>query len=138
MYIYRWGPIRIIERSWWAKQYLAVSLNSSLKPSPLRRKRASLPPLRGAYIWIHVYIYIYVHMYVYILHVYTNVYFFSVFLYTYELMKPKYSICVHYLCLIGRVFVFYVGHVDKSSLYETLFYCNILSKHHHHQIQYML
>jgi hypothetical protein len=28
--------------------------------------------------------------------------------------------------------VFYVGHVDKSSLYETLFHCNILSKHHHH------
>jgi hypothetical protein len=28
--------------------------------------------------------------------------------------------------------VFYVGHVDKSSLYEILFHCNILSKHHHH------
>jgi hypothetical protein len=42
------------------------------------------------------------------------------------------SFCVHYLCLIGRVYVFYVGHVDKSSLYETLFHCNILSKHHHH------
>jgi len=27
--------------------------------------------------------------------------------------------------------VFYVGHVDKSSLHETLFNCNILSKHHH-------
>jgi hypothetical protein len=40
--------------------------------------------------------------------------------------------CVHYLCLIGRVYVFYVGHLDKSSLYETLFHCNILSKHHHH------
>jgi hypothetical protein len=26
--------------------------------------------------------------------------------------------------------VFYVGHVDKSSLYET--HCNILRKHHHH------
>jgi hypothetical protein len=38
--------------------------------------------------------------------------------------------CVHDLCLIGRVYVFYVGHVDKSSLYETLFHCNILSKHH--------
>jgi hypothetical protein len=42
--------------------------------------------------------------------------------------------CVHYLCLIGRVYVFYVGHVDKISLYETLFHCNILSEHHHHQI----
>jgi hypothetical protein len=29
-------------------------------------------------------------------------------------------------------FVFHVGHVAKSSLYETLFHCNILSKHHHH------
>jgi hypothetical protein len=44
-------------------------------------------------------------------------------------------VCVHYLCLIGRVYVFYVGHVDKSSLYETLFHCNILTKHHlHHRI----
>jgi hypothetical protein len=33
-------------------------------------------------------------------------------------------------CLIGWVYVFYVGHVDKSSLYETLFHCKILSKHH--------
>jgi hypothetical protein len=41
--------------------------------------------------------------------------------------------CVHYLCLIGRVYMFYVGHVDKSSLYEALFHCNILSEHHHHQ-----
>jgi hypothetical protein len=40
--------------------------------------------------------------------------------------------CVHYLCLIGRVYVFYVGHVDKSCLYETLFHCNILCTHHHH------
>jgi hypothetical protein len=40
--------------------------------------------------------------------------------------------CVHYLCLIGRVYMFYVGHVDKSSLYETLFHCNILSKYHHY------
>jgi uncharacterized YccA/Bax inhibitor family protein len=38
--------------------------------------------------------------------------------------------CIHNLCLIGRVYVFYVGHVGKSSLYETLFHCNILSKHH--------
>jgi hypothetical protein len=30
--------------------------------------------------------------------------------------------------------VFYVGHVDKSSLYETLFHCNILSKHHLHDL----
>jgi len=30
------------------------------------------------------------------------------------------------------IYVFYVGYVDKSSLYETLFHCNILSKHHHH------
>jgi hypothetical protein len=31
--------------------------------------------------------------------------------------------------------VSYVGHVDKSSLYETLFHCNILSKHHHQQLE---
>jgi hypothetical protein len=49
--------------------------------------------------------------------------------------QGTYSIfCVHYLCFIGRVYVFYVGHVDKSSLYETLFHCNILSKHHQFQI----
>jgi hypothetical protein len=42
-----------------------------------------------------------------------------------------FTICIHYLWLIGRVYVFYVGHVDKSSLYETLFHCNILIKHHH-------
>jgi hypothetical protein len=40
--------------------------------------------------------------------------------------------CVDYLFLIGRVYVFYVGHVDKSSLYETLHHCNILNKHYHH------
>jgi hypothetical protein len=34
--------------------------------------------------------------------------------------------------LCSRVYEFYVGHVDKSSLYETLFHCNIVSKHHHH------
>jgi hypothetical protein len=28
------------------------------------------------------------------------------------------------LCVFG---------IDKSSLYETLFHCNISSKHHHHQ-----
>jgi hypothetical protein len=33
--------------------------------------------------------------------------------------------CVHYLCLIERVYVFYVGYVDKRSLHETLFHCNI-------------
>jgi hypothetical protein len=27
--------------------------------------------------------------------------------------------------------MFYVGHVGKSILYETLFHCDILSKHHH-------
>jgi hypothetical protein len=30
--------------------------------------------------------------------------------------------------------VFYVGHIDKSSLYETLFHCNILSKYYHHHV----
>jgi hypothetical protein len=28
--------------------------------------------------------------------------------------------------------VFYVGHVEESSLYENLFHCNILSKYHHY------
>jgi hypothetical protein len=27
--------------------------------------------------------------------------------------------------------VFHVGHVDMSSLYETLFHCNVLNKYHH-------
>jgi hypothetical protein len=44
--------------------------------------------------------------------------------------------CVHYLCLIGRVYMFYVGHVNKSSLYEILSHCNTLSKHHHHHHNY--
>jgi hypothetical protein len=49
--------------------------------------------------------------------------------------KSIYEIfCVHYLFFIGRVYVFYVGHLDKSSLYETLFHYNVLSKHHHHEI----
>jgi hypothetical protein len=44
--------------------------------------------------------------------------------------------CFHFLCLLlmpywTSLFVFYLGHVDKSSLNETLFHCNILSKHHH-------
>jgi hypothetical protein len=62
-----------------------------------------------------------------------------------------------YLCLIGRVYVFYVGHVDRvvcmnpfSTVHihtyihidtytytythtHTLLHCNILSKHHHYQ-----
>jgi hypothetical protein len=25
-----------------------------------------------------------------------------------------------------------LGHIDKNGLYETLFHCNILSKHYHH------
>jgi hypothetical protein len=40
-----------------------------------------------------------------------------------------------YLCLIGWVYVFYV---DKSTLYETLFNCNILSRHHRHECSYSL
>jgi hypothetical protein len=39
---------------------------------------------------------------------------------------------VHYLCLIGQVYMFYIGHIDKSSLYETLFHCTVLIKKHHH------
>jgi hypothetical protein len=49
-------------------------------------------------------------------------------------LSIAFILCVHYLCLIGRVYVYYVGHVNKSSLYETLFHCNILSKHHHHHL----
>jgi hypothetical protein len=48
------------------------------------------------------------------------------------LITTGFIVCVHYLCLIARVYVFYVGYLDKSSLYETLFRCNIPSKHHHH------
>jgi hypothetical protein len=43
----------------------------------------------------------------------------------------------YYFCLIGRVYVFYVGYVDTSSLYETLFHCNILGKHHYHHFDYL-
>jgi len=54
------------------------------------------------------------------------------------ILWPVALICtyIHYVTNVyGRVYVFYVGHVDKSSLYETLFHCNILSKHHHiHEI----
>jgi hypothetical protein len=50
------------------------------------------------------------------------------------LAKAIFIFCVPYLCLIGRVYEFYVGHVDKSSLYETLFHCNIQIKHHHHHL----
>jgi hypothetical protein len=39
---------------------------------------------------------------------------------------------MYYICLIVRVYVFHVEHVDKKGLYETLFHCNILSKHYHH------
>jgi Ni,Fe-hydrogenase I cytochrome b subunit len=50
-------------------------------------------------------------------------------LFTIKLLH-KYFFCVHYLCLIGRVYVFYVGRQD----YETLFRVVILSKHHHYDI----
>jgi hypothetical protein len=33
---------------------------------------------------------------------------------------------------LSAEYLWLIGHVDKSSLYETLFHCNILSKHHHH------
>jgi hypothetical protein len=45
--------------------------------------------------------------------------------------RNAFIFCVYYLCLIGRVYVFYEGNVDKRSLYKTRFHCNILSKHHH-------
>jgi hypothetical protein len=54
----------------------------------------------------------------------------------FKLLISTYIFCVHYLYLIARVYVFYVGHIDKNSLYETLFHCNILSKHHHYHHRY--
>jgi hypothetical protein len=103
------------------------------------------------YIYIWWYIYIYIFMYI---HIYTEVclgldpaarwedrwakncirnYLIS-FGASYCCLRGDYSccintfiICVHYLCLIGRVDVFYVGHVDKNSLYEALLHCNIPS-----------
>jgi hypothetical protein len=45
---------------------------------------------------------------------------------------------VSYNALFGRVYVIYGGHEDKSSLYDTLFHCSILSKHHHHNLFYFL
>jgi hypothetical protein len=42
--------------------------------------------------------------------------------------------CFHFLCslLLPYWTSLCVFRVEKSSLYETFFYCNILSKHHHH------
>jgi hypothetical protein len=43
-----------------------------------------------------------------------------------------YGFCVHYLCLTGWVYVFYVGHIDEKD-YRTLRHVVIfLSKHHYH------
>jgi hypothetical protein len=92
------------------------------------------------YIFIYIYICIdeftYVSIYVYI-YIYVNMSIFGIGEvkdYLRHSKKGMIMFCVHYLCLIGRMYVFYVGHADKSSLYETLFHCNILSKHHHHRI----
>jgi hypothetical protein len=41
---------------------------------------------------------------------------------------------VHCLCHIGCVYVLYVGHVDRVVYTKPFFHCNILSKHHHHQV----
>jgi hypothetical protein len=104
--------------------------------------------------------YICINPYIYI-HIYTHIYIF-ISTYTFECMKIHIH-CMYiniyiYLCMIYPllqgcqkcfhflrsllmpywttlcVYVFYVGRVDKSSLYETLFHCNILSKHHHHRV----
>jgi hypothetical protein len=77
---------------------------------------------------IHMYMYIHLRIYVYMC---TS---------GFTITIVDYTIVVDFLCsllmpLIGRVYVFYVGHVDKSILYEILFHCNILSKHHHHHHQ---
>jgi hypothetical protein len=89
------------------------------------KKCAETGIYKSMYIYIYVYIYVYIYIYLYI---YTYIY---VYIYIYIYIYA-YIFCVHYLCLIERVYVFYVGHVDKSSLYETIFNCNISSKHHHH------
>jgi hypothetical protein len=90
------------------------------------------------YVCICFYIYKYIHTYIYTLSnlstgTYTNSY---IFIYHRNMwgtdIELAFIFCVYYLCLIGRVYVFHVGHVDKSSLYETFFHCNTLSKHHHH------
>jgi hypothetical protein len=111
------------------------------------------------YIYIYIYAYIYTYIYIYTyryIYIYINIYIHILGSMINALVRssteedvstevkdknvPRKSIigyllgifCVYYLCPIGRVYVFYVGHVDKSSLYETLFHSNILSKHYHH------
>jgi hypothetical protein len=83
------------------------------------------------YICICIYTSTYTYVYIY---AYINEDFFS----CERAAKKVYIYCVHYLCLIGWVYMFYVGHVDNSSLYETLFHCNIQNKyyHHHHHHTY--
>jgi hypothetical protein len=53
------------------------------------------------------------------------------YIYIYRSLGKCFHFRVHYLYLIERVYMFYEGLVDKSSLHEILFHCNILSKHHH-------
>jgi hypothetical protein len=116
---------------------------------PLYMYRYTYIYIYNIYTYIYIYIYIYIHIFIYI-YINTSVTDpasqlqgagFNLCL-SFEIALCPYlyilliiigqHFCVHYLCLIERVYVFYVGHVVKSSLNETLFHCNILSKHHHH------
>jgi hypothetical protein len=78
------------------------------------------------YICMNVYIYefIYMNIYVYLNYIYLYV---LNCLNRFHIGMNAFIFCVHYLCLIGRVYVFYVGHID----YETLPDVVILRKHHH-------
>jgi hypothetical protein len=102
---------------------------------------------------MYVYTYIYAHIYIYDLyHRYLAPERYSQVDTTQDLSSPMYCIsdvsclrlscctnafifCVHYLlmpywlglCVLRRT-------CRQSSLYETLFHCNTLSKHHHHQV----
>jgi hypothetical protein len=82
--------------------------------------------------YVFTYIYTYIYIYIHNGRKGTASGYYSIFIPPGSFCINTFIFCVYYLYLIGRVYMFYVGHVDKSSLYETLFH--IQSKHHHHQV----
>jgi hypothetical protein len=99
-----------------------------LPPQPVKMMRYRGTVLGNAYMWIYVYIYMHLYAYIYVF-IYTHEYLcinmklFIIFVYLYVYVciyryQPSCCInalncCVHYLCLRGWVYVFYVGHIDK-------------------------
>jgi hypothetical protein len=61
---------------------------------------------------IESHIYIYIYIYIYITHTTESLSFTPIYRDT--LLRELYNLCcVHYLCLRGWIYVFYVGHIDK-------------------------